>query len=84
MSLVFDVTETNAYPHKHNDSCVATTGKKCTIDLGTRTIFIYLTKSEKMKKAIKETLLMNESFLFLLFHTTFLWLDCCRRFVIKF
>lgn len=68
----------------HNYSCVAATGKKCTIDLGMWTIFIYLTKSEKTKKAIKDTLLMNESFLFLLFHKIFLLqMDCCRRFVIK-
>jgi len=49
------------------------------------TIFTYLTKSEKMKKAIKETLMMNESFQFLPFHKIFLLqLGCCRRFVVKF
>lgn len=85
MFLVFGVTKTNAYPHKHSDSCVTTVGKKYTIDLGKWTIFTYLTTREKMKKAIKETLLMNESFLFLLFHKIFLsQLDCGRRFVITF
>lgn len=85
MFLVFGVTETGAHLHKHDDSGVATARKICTTDLGMGNISIYLTKPEKRKKkAIKETLLMNEGFLFLLFHKIFLLqLDCCRRFVIK-
>lgn len=60
----------------------------CTIDCGMWNISIYLTtsekKKEKKKEAIKETLLMNEGFLFLLLHKIFLLqLDCCTRFVIK-
>lgn len=67
------MTETDAHLHKHNDSSLATTGEKCTIDLGMWTILIYLAKSgKKMKRTIKETLMMNEIFLFLLFYKIFL------------
>lgn len=45
--LVLGVTETDAHLHKHNDSILATTGEKCTIDLGVWTILIYLAKSGK-------------------------------------
>lgn len=44
MFLVSAVIETNAYPHKYDDCSIATTRRKCTIDLSMWTIFIYLTE----------------------------------------